>query len=264
MKRQSEFNSIDRSLQKLEYQMEWSMERSHLVRDKVRKDIKKLKKRKIIQNGLIYSSSFTLVAVFIFILAGQINGKVNMIDFSSSSNETRAPVEALYKYKNLDNGVNWPTLTELGEKYVVFPQDAEMHIQTIMGKPDIYVNNADKDRIAMSATYSTTTPGRFVEIDTQFNEYGSIEEGIAGRLVHKKYSSYSYKTKELIVGNQRAVLQEPTKEKGYGGIKLSIVTEDYIYTIRSYWINGIQIINSEELISELIALGELFHFENEY
>lgn len=60
---QNNKNTLDRSLQRLEYDMEWRMDNSDLVRKRVNSNIQKLRKKRI-ANRLIAA------AAFLFLLGG--------------------------------------------------------------------------------------------------------------------------------------------------------------------------------------------------
>ncbi|MFS0864215.1 hypothetical protein [Fredinandcohnia sp. 179-A 10B2 NHS] len=259
-------SSLDRSLQKLEFEMEWSTIRSQVIREKVKRDIEISNRRQKVQKAFIYSASSFLLAGFLFFLAVQ----TNVIEYTSlseliKSTDGKEAVGDLIQYKQLETGIEIPVLTEKGEKYIVFPTEPEKSIDSLLGKTEgIYVSHYDNTHLNMSVTYATTTPGRFVSIDTQSNESGSIEEAIRLQLNHDKYPTETYKTKEIRIGNKRAVLQEPATEKEYGGVKLSIVTEKYIYRLYSNQMEWVTFNDNEAIKKEIIELAKLFNFDAEY
>ncbi|MGN7296120.1 hypothetical protein [Ferdinandcohnia sp. SAFN-114] len=83
MNKQNETISLDRSLQKLEYEMEWKMERTLKIRQRIIKDIKKGKRRSQLQKGFVLFTTFALISMFVFLLAGQLTGKLNTMDLST-------------------------------------------------------------------------------------------------------------------------------------------------------------------------------------
>lgn len=231
-------NALDQSLQRLEFDMEWSMDRSNLVRKRVHSDIQKLRKKGTMKRWIAAAALFFLLGgVPIYLEANH--------PFSNTAAEKEKSVY------------------ELEKEQLVFPLDAQHHIDRIIGEPsiDYYISEySDGPYLYLSAayTYRLNEQNTLIQIHTQKNEL-SIEEMMKSFLPHEKYPSTSYEAVEIQVGKERAVLTHSNRD--YGGVDLKLVTKDTVY----YLYPDIQMKDMDEeevaqLKKDLVKLAELFKF----
>jgi hypothetical protein len=247
---QSELNTYNRALQKVEYDLEWSQEQADLVRRKLERQIyrEKVKSRAFKIFG--YVSTISLTFSFLFLLIIQLGNEDSFVSGMLLNNEK------LYTMEVID-GKERPVLTEKGMEYVVYPMDAYKEINTISGEPLLGVSVGkigSKEQIYTQAFYPTSE-GRFISVHYSKNETGSVEE--MSRYFFPEYPLYGTKITEINVSGQRAFLHEPTTE--YGSAALYIVTKKYVYYMTNHGLLDKQQGDSEELV----RLANLFNFEAE-
>jgi predicted membrane-bound spermidine synthase len=247
---QSDQKTFDRALQKVELEMEWSLEKSNLVRVKLERQIHKEKVKSQSLRLLGYVSTVAVTLAFLFLVISQLGNPSGDI---VKGNELVS--EKLYKMEQI-NGVDTPVLTEEGMEHVVYPMDAYKKISTITGEPNIFVhvdNKGNQEVILTQAFYPTSSEGRFISVHNTVNNKGSVEEMLDVYL--PDFPLYGRKVSEIEVAGQSAVLYEPTTH--YGSAQLFIVTENYVY----YMSNSGLADKVQGDANELVQLANLFNFE---
>lgn len=247
---QSELNTYNRALQKVEYDLEWSQEQADLVRRKLKRQIyrEKVKSRAFKIFGYVSSISITFSLLFLLII--QLGNEDSFVSGMLSNEEKLYTMEVI-------NGKETPVLSEKGMEYVVYPMDAYKEINTISGEPLLAVsveNIGSKEQIFTQAFYPTSE-GRFISVHYTKNETGSVEE--MSKYFFPEHPLYGTKVTEINVSGQRAFLHEPTTE--YGSAALYIVTKNYVYYMTNQGLLNKKQGDSEELI----RLANLFNFEVE-
>lgn len=247
---QSELDTYNRALQKVEYDLEWSQEQADLVWRKLERQIYKEKVKSRAFKIFGYLSTISITFSLLFLLVIQLGNEDSFVSGMLSKEEK------LYTMEVID-GKETPVLTEKGMEYVVYPMDAHKEINTISGEPFLGVSVrkiGSKELIFTQAIYPTSE-GRFISVHYSKNETGSVEE--MSRYFLPEYPLYGTKVTEINVSGQRAFLHEPTTE--YGTAALYIVTKKYVY-----YMNNQGLIDKQQGDSgELIELANLFNFEVE-
>jgi hypothetical protein len=247
---QSELNTFNRALQKVEYDLEWSQDQANSVRRKLEKQIYKEKVKSRIFKISGYASTISITFSLLFLLIIQLGNEDSFVSGMLSNNEKLYTMEVI-------NGKETPILTEKGMEYVVYPMDAYKEINTISGEPLLAVSVekiGSKEQIFTQAFYPTSE-GRFISVHYTKNETGSVEE--MSRYFSPEHPLYGTKVSEINVSGQRAFLHEPTTE--YGSTALYIVTKNYVY----YMTNSGVLAKRQGDSEELIRLANLFNFEAE-
>ncbi|MBP3041419.1 hypothetical protein J9303_18400, partial [Bacillaceae bacterium Marseille-Q3522] len=67
MNNQNEQSPLDRSLKRLEYDMEWKLERAQFIKQRLKRDLRKMKKKQIFIKSIYFSITFAFVAGFLFV-----------------------------------------------------------------------------------------------------------------------------------------------------------------------------------------------------
>lgn len=247
----SELNTLNRPLQKVEFDLEWNHEQSSVVRRKLEKQISKEKLRSQVFKIFGYISTVSITFSFLFLLIFQLGNEDSFLSGMQSNKEKLYTMEVI-------NGTKTPVLTEKGMEYVVYPMDAYKKIDTISGEPILAVsveNIGSKEQIFTQAFYPTTSEGRFISVHYTVNEKASVDE--MSRRFLPKHPLYGTNVKEINVSGQRAFLYEPTTK--YGSAALYIVTNNYIYYMTNQGLLDKQQGDSEELV----RLAKMFNFEVE-
>ncbi|PAO70751.1 hypothetical protein CCD97_10250, partial [Streptococcus agalactiae] len=88
MNNHTEITSYDRALQKLEFELEWNMERSQLVRNQLSKNIQRSRLKTTVKKTAIYLLSIGVSAsIFFLLLINQFIGNDSPATFGSKTNE---------------------------------------------------------------------------------------------------------------------------------------------------------------------------------
>ncbi|MGE8207010.1 hypothetical protein ACQKP0_21115 [Heyndrickxia sp. NPDC080065] len=252
---QTDINSYDRSLKKVEYDMEWNMERSQRVRNQLSKQIQKSYLKTNIIKKLFYLLTIGVsVSIFFLLLTNQLAGEESPVTLGSKKDN-----QQLYTMEMI-NGEETPVLTKKGMESIVYPMDAYKHIKTIVGEPHLIpVVQKDwaKEQLYVHAFYPTSSSGRWISVHYSLNESGSVEEGIDENGFLPDYPLDGHNVKEVNVAGQRAVLYEPTTDLGIA--QLYIITKKYVYYLTNEGINE----KKQDDSKELIQLANLFNFEAE-
>lgn len=232
---------LEQSLKRLEHDLEWNQERAGLVREGIGGNIRTIKKRQVASKFLIAVATLLLmVSIPIIVIEKQ---------------EVAVEEEKLYQAapntdKNSDaNGIIMDSI------YHVFPINAEETIDAIVGEPLISEGGIYG---AYYYQLGNRTP-ELLHITTYENEY-PIEQRMEMLLPHKKFPSASYESKEILVGNHRAVLTVSKKE--YGGVTLLVVTENFVYTFSPpFQFKDITDKEAEQLKEDIVELAKLLNFK---
>jgi hypothetical protein len=235
-------NSFEQSLKRLEYDMEWSMDRSDLVKKLIRSDIQRLRKRRTVNKVILAMACLFLIVGMSVFLKGN--------SFTSQLYTQTSAVKSL-------------SVLEGERENLVYPLNAQNHLENIVGEPSISYKIVDGSKEQYLDTYATyyytmndhTTR---IHIVSQKNEY-PVDKMMDYLLPHKKYPSTSYNSTEIKVGNERAILTESKQE--YGGIDLKLITKEYVY----YFTTDLKVkdmtqAEKKQLKNDLIKLAELFNF----
>ncbi|KEZ50904.1 hypothetical protein [Metabacillus indicus] len=255
-----EVSYCDQLLQKLDDQVEWSPHRAQMVRRKLMKNIKKTNVMLRLQRIYTFSISSVLAALFLFVMAGQISGQLNLAGTGDHSIGNSKFIEGVHYQIETINGLKTAVLTTKGIENTVYPTNANETIKTIAGEPEIHlsISKQGKEEVfETQAIYPSTTPGQHIYIVTQrHNE--PIDTRMKMLLPLTKYPSSSHSAYELKISGHRAVMQE--EKTGIGKTDLYVVTENYIYHIYSA---GMSKKDSRIDPQELIRLADLLQFEKE-
>lgn len=249
---QSEQKTFDRALQKLEFDMEWNIEKSNGVRKKLDRQMRNEQLRSQSLKMLGYVATVGVAFAFLFLV---ISLSGNTSQFFNSPLGTNS--EKLYTMEMI-NGKETPVLTDKGMETVVYPMDAYNDIETITGEPILavsVVNTGKKEKIFTQAFYPTTSQGRFISVHYTTNDMESAENMAANFLPNSPL--YGRVIKEINIAGKRGILYEPTTE--YGSAQLFIITEKYVYYMSNSGITEKKQGDAEELIK----LANLFDFEAE-
>lgn len=251
MTNQTEINSYDRSLQKLEFELEWNMERSQIVRNQLSKNIQRSRlKTNVKKTGVYLISIGVSASIFFLLITNQFVGNNSPLG-SKANNQPIYTMEVI-------NGKETPVLTEKGMKSIVYPLDAHQHIKTIITEPMISTHldkRRGKEQLYIYAYYPTSTAGKGISVHYGQNETGSVEQMIESIL--PTYPVNGLNISEVNVSGQRAVLYEPTTD--LIATQLFIVTKKYVYYLSISGTKGERKGEGEELIQ----LANLFNFELE-
>ncbi|WP_404349702.1 hypothetical protein LG311_03550 [Sutcliffiella horikoshii] len=242
MRNRSEGDSrLEQSLKRLEHNLEWNQERAGLVRERIGENIRSIKKRRVASKLLIAIATLLLVISIPIIVVDQ--------------QEVVVKEEKLYQAapntdKNSDaNGIIMDSI------YHVFPINAEESIDAIVGEPLISEGGIYG---AYYYQLGNRTP-ELLHITTYENEY-PIEQRMEMLLPHKKFPSASYESKEILVGDHRAVLTVSNQE--YGGVTLLVVTENFVYTFSPpFQFKDMTDKEAEQLIDDIVELAKLLNFK---
>ncbi|KEZ51585.1 hypothetical protein [Metabacillus indicus] len=255
-----EVSYYDQLLQNLDDQVEWSPQRSQMVRIRLQKSIQKTNMISKLQRVYILSISSVLAALFLFVMAGQISGQLNLAGTGDHSGRNSKFIEGVHYQMETINGQKTAVLTNEGIENTVYPTDANETIKTIAGEPEIHLSISKQGRekvFETQAIYTTATLGEHIYIDSQrHNE--PVDKRIEMLMPHTKYPSSSQSTYEMKISGHRAVMQE--EKTGIGKTDLYVVTENYIYHIYSA---GMSKKDSRIDPQELITLANLLQFEKE-
>ncbi|TDL82407.1 hypothetical protein [Peribacillus frigoritolerans] len=255
-----EVSYCDQLLQKADDQVEWSPYRAQMVRRKLMKNIQKTNAMLRLQRIFTLSISSVLAALFLFVMAGQMSGKLNLTgtgDFSSGNSKF---IEGVHFQMETINGQKTAVLTNEGINNTVYPTDANETIKTIAGEPEIHlsISKQGKEEVfETQAIYATTTPGQHIYINTQKHDE-PINTRMEMLLPHTKYPSLSHTAYEVEISGHRGVLQEEKTESGK--TDLYVVTENFIYHI---YAAGMNKKDSSIDPHELIKLANLLQYEKE-
>lgn len=178
-----EVSYYDELLQKVDDQIEWSPQRSQVVRRKLLKNIHKTNMMSKLQRVYILSISSVLAALFLFVMAGQISGQLNLTEsgiFSPGHSSGNSKfIEGVHYQMETINGQKTAVLTNEGIENTVYPMDANATINTIAGEPEIHLSISKQGKnevFETQAIYTTTAPGQHIYIDTQRHTNQSVQE----------------------------------------------------------------------------------------
>ena len=240
-------DSFDQPLKNLNQQLVWKHERLEHVHAKIICEIDRLpiKNRRnkylsIISYGLAFSLMLLLSYSYLFhekFFIDEINTQRD-IENSSGAKLTKeqqmATNEEFYEWNEID-GRRTLTFTEYGLKNSVLPLNAKEKIPSIISNPIVSADIIYGKGFVMQAFYVTSNHNS-ISIHNQFNEIGTGDETV-------EYFLEAFGTKELKIGNRRAVLSST-------GVQIYIPTDTYIW-----YITG-------ETKEEMIALAKLFNFDD--
>ncbi|WP_404431097.1 hypothetical protein [Sutcliffiella horikoshii] len=232
---------LEQSLKRLEHDLEWNQERAGLVRDQIGYSIRSIKKRRVASKLLIAIATLLLmISIPIFVIDQQ---------------EVAVKEEDLYQAApNTEKNADDKSI-EFDSEYHVFPMNAEDYIDAIIGEPLI---SEDSLYGAYSYQLGNRSP-ELIHIHTQENEY-SIEQMMEILLPHEEFPSASYESTEMKVGDHGAVLTVSNQE--YGGVKLEVVTEKYVYLISTpFQFKDMTDKEAEQVKKDIVELAKLFHYK---
>lgn len=251
---QSEQKTFDRALQKLEFDMEWNLEKSSGVRKKLDRQMRREQLRSQSLKMLGYVATVGVAFAFLFLVIS-LSGSSS--EFFNESLVSGTKSEKLYTMEMI-NGKETPVLTNKGMESVVYPMDAYNNIETITGEPTLAVsveNTGKKEKMFTQAFYPTTSQGRFISVHYTTNDMESVEKMAAHFLPSTPL--YGRVIREINIAGKRGILYEPTTE--YGSAQLFIITEKYVYYMSNSGITEKKQGDTEELVQ----LAKLFNFEAE-
>ncbi|WP_282032854.1 hypothetical protein [Metabacillus indicus] len=259
-----EVSYYDQLLQNLDDQVEWSPHHAQMVRHKLMKNIQKTNVILRVQRVFTFSISSILAALFLFMLAGQMSGQLNLdesgILSSISAGGNSKFIEGVHYQVETINGQKRAVLTSEGIKNTVYPMNASVTINSIAGEPEIHLNIAKQGKeevFETQAIYSTTTSELHIYILSQRHN-DPINTRMEMLLPHTKYPSLSHTAYEVEISGHRGVLQEEKTESGK--TDLYVVTENYIYHL---YAAGMNKKDSSIDSHELIKLANLLQYEKE-
>jgi cell division protein FtsB len=284
MSRQSEDSSWDKPLKRIEYDVEWNNERANCVRNTIREDIQRSKMKRNIAKILTFTTCLSAVSALLFFIYGMYPGSENIHTFflrdtavAGDDNENEQIrgeskgkeqfVSDLYDEKIVDirHNIMELMLTEKGKYQLVLPRDVSAHIDTIIGDAELTFhlgNNKGEIVQGVSGFYSSTISDQ-ISITTQNYEERSVQERINDFLPHPEYPSESYTAEEININGKRAVIQQSNRDNG--GTNLYIFGDRFSYYMHSEkQMKGLTNEEKEAIRNELIQLGTLFRFENEF
>ncbi|MEA3318719.1 MAG: hypothetical protein U9Q88_01745 [Bacillota bacterium] len=240
---------LDQSLKWLEYDLEWNQDRAGLVRERIRTDMYKMKKKR-------RTAKVLLIAATLFLLMGtpimlQDHWGAWTGDSPAIEKETVIPTEKPITAKQQDNVIM------LDPEYQFFPLNAQEYVEGISGGPTITRASYAKYPYQLS-----DRPGEFLHVLIEPHELS--QEEMIKRLNPEInfHPSEAYESKELLVGEHPAVLKVSGQEMG--GINLEVVTEDFVYlftTPKSFQPKDMTSEEIEQLKADMIELANLFQFE---
>lgn len=243
MRSRSEGDSrLEQSLKRLEHDLEWNQERADLVRNQIEYNIRSINKRRVASKFLIAITTLLLMISISFIVI--------------EPQELSVKEENLYQaapstVKNAE-----PKGIEFDPTFQVFPMNAEDYIDAIIGEPLI----TDGSIYGAYFYQLGNRSPELLHITTYENDEYSIDQRMKLLLPHKKYPSSSYESKEILVGDHRAVLTVSNQE--YGGVTLLVVTENFVYTFfPPFQFKDMTDKEAEQLKKDIVELAMLLNYK---
>ncbi|KMJ57608.1 hypothetical protein AB685_16555 [Bacillus sp. LL01] len=240
---------LDQLLKRLEYDLEWNHDRAGLVRERIRSDIYRMKKKRRVTNIL-------LVAATLFLLMGtppllQEHWGSLTGDSTEIKKETVLQTDEPISAKQQDKDII------LDPEHNFFPLNAQEIVEGISGEPTITRASYGKYPYQLSER-----PVEFLHVRIEPHEL-SQEKMLKQLNPELNYHpSVPYESEELMVGEHPAILKVSGQEMG--GIILEVVTEDFIYlftTPKSFQPKDMTSEEIEQLKADLIELANLFQLE---
>ncbi|WP_078380522.1 hypothetical protein [Sutcliffiella halmapala] len=255
----------DKSLQKIEYEMDWKAERTAIARERFTEKVQKQKMKRTLRNLFMYSSSLVVAATLLLYFY---HTELNTPDIFQRESVKATGTEngtKLYERKVVNKTYNTERLilTEKGKQQLVYPIEAYKKINTILGEGSV---GANFDRISgkevlHSSVFYQSSISKDIHIHNSYHN-STAEERIKVFLPHPKFPSNSYSTEVVTINGHQAVIRQSNQD--YGVTSMNIVTDTYEYYLStSQTMEGLSEIEKKEIREELIQLASLFMFEKE-
>lgn len=264
MNKQDE-SSYDKSLQKLEYELEWKPERTAIVRERFTENVQKLKMRRTLRNLFMYSSSLvaatTLLLYFYHaeLQSPDLFQRESIIATGTENDSELYERQVVNKTYNIEK----LALTEKGKQQLVYPIEAYKKIDTILGEGSVsaYFDKIYGKEIVHSYVYYQSSISKDIHIHNSYHN-STAEERMNVFLPHPKFPSNSYSTEVVTINGHQAVIRQSNQD--YGVTSMNIVTDTYEYYLStSQTMEGLSENEKKAIREELIQLTSLFTFEKE-
>lgn len=237
---------LDKSLKRLEHDVEWSQDRAGLIRERIRADIYQIKKKR-------RRATFILVAATLFLIMSATPFLQEGLGLFSTEikKETVLQDDEPISAKQQDKDIIFDP------EHQLFPLNAQEFIEGISGEPTITGASYGKYPYQL-----IERPSEFLHVRIEPNVLSQEEmlEQLNPELYY--HPSVPYESVELIVGEHPAFLKVSGQDMR--GIILEVVTEDFVYLFSTPKSFQPKDMTNEEIIqlkADMIDLAKLFHFE---